>query len=343
MNEQTIYREQYEASGAENIEIPAEAYDLFGGADINSLELDEGFRLLGQGIGQGLGGYFKQAALPAVSALMVVLLCGMAETMFPERERTMKVLPLVGTLAITAAVCGDLFALVGSGRSAVETLSTFSKSLLATLAATGAAVGAPGGASARYLAAIVFSDALITVIDRVLIPALMAYVLVCVADAAIGGDTLGVLAKFLKTAVVTVLTLIITGFTIYLTVSGIVAGGADALTIKATKTVISNTVPVVGGAIADASETVIASTRLVKNTAGVVGILALAAIAVGSFLRLGVRYLLLKAVGAVSPLAGGGRMGKLIENLAGAFGILLGMIAASALMALIAVVAMISL
>ena len=275
--------------------------------------------------------------------LLAALMCGMAETVFSGRERVMKVIPLVGSLAIVAAGIGDLASFISEGHGAVDALSDFSKSLLASLAAAGGVLGAPAGASARYVAAMLFSDALTTVIDRLLTPALYAYVAVVTAEAAIGGSSLAGLAKLLKSSLATILVLLLTAFTLYLSLSGLVAGGADALTLKATKTVISNAVPVVGGVLSDASETVIASTRVVRNTAGIAGVVALAALALPSFLRLGARYLLIKVAAAISPLVCEGQLSKLIENLSGAFGLLLGMIAACSLMSLISVVSMISL
>lgn len=325
-----------------DIDIPSEVTDFLGESPEN-VTLDEGIALLLDSTADAAGGILRSAAAPAVTVLLAALLCGMAETMFSGKERVMKVVPLVGTLAIVAAAGADLAALIAQGYGSVETLADFSKGLLASLAAAGGALGAPGGASARYIAAMLFSNALVTLIERVLIPALYAFVAVITAEAAIGGGTLSGLAKFIKSAVTTVLALLLTAFTLYLSISGLVAGGADALTLKAAKTVISNAVPVVGGVLSDASETVIASTRVVRNTAGVAGIVALAALVLPPFLRLGARYLLLKLAAAVSPLVCEGQISKLIENLSSAFGILLGMIGACSLISLISAVSMISL
>lgn len=67
---------------------------------------------------------------------------------------------------------------------------------------------------------------------------------------------------------------ILTVFTTYMTVTGVVSGTTDAAALKATKVTISSVVPVVGGILSDASEAVLVSAGLMKNAAGIYGILA---------------------------------------------------------------------
>ena len=50
--------------------------------------------------------------------------------------------------------------------------------------------------------------------------------------------------SFLKC--VTILGLILTAFTAYLSITGIIAGSTDAVALKATKMVLSNAIPAVG-------------------------------------------------------------------------------------------------
>ena len=73
-----------------------------------------------------------------------------------------------------------------------------------------------------------------------------------------------------------------------------IAGSADAVAIKAAKFAVSGMVPVVGGILSDAAETVLAGAAAVRSTAGVLGLLAILAITAAPFLKLGFQYLLLK-------------------------------------------------
>ena len=102
---------------------------------------------------------------------------------------------------------------------------------------------------------------------------------------------------------------------------------------------ISGVVPVVGGIIADASETVLAGAGMLKNTIGVFGMLAILAACAYPFLQLGVQYLLYKLTAYRVSVVRAPGMCKLIDELGGAFGLILGMTGGCALLLLISVLA----
>jgi stage III sporulation protein AE len=94
---------------------------------------------------------------------------------------------------------------------------------------------------------------------------------------------------------------------------------------------------VVGGIIAEASETVLAGAGLLKNTIGVFGMLAILAVCVYPFLQLGIQYLLYKLTAFLAGAVGTPGLCKLIDGLGDAFGLVLGMTGACALLLLVSV------
>lgn len=146
----------------------------------------------------------------------------------------------------------------------------------------------------------------------------------------LGSRTIGELADFSQALLV---------FTIYLSIVRIISGSADSATVKVAKAAISGVVPVVGGIIADASETVLAGAGMLKNTIGVFGMLAILAACAYPFLQLGVQYLLYKLTAYLASVVGAPGLCKLIDGLGGAFGLILGMTGGCALLLLISVLA----
>lgn len=67
-------------------------------------------------------------------------------------------------------------------------------------------------------------------------------------------------------------------FVAVLSIRGVIAGAADSVTVRGVRFLIGNTVPVVGSAIGEALNSVIAGIGLIKNTVGVIGIAAVAVI-----------------------------------------------------------------
>lgn len=273
----------------------------------------------------------------AVGAIMAgVVLLGAAESAAPAgRELLGRYGTAVGALWITAMAAGDLESLIGLGRETVLHISQLSKALLPTLAAAEAAAGGITAASVKQVAAVLFADILLTVIDRVLLPAVYLYIGVAAAGAVLEGEAMARIGELLKKAVGWVLGGMLTLFTAYLTVSGAVAGAADAQAVKAAQSAVSAAVPVVGGILAEASEAVLAGAGLLKGMIGAAGTLALLGACLLPFLRLGCQYLLYQGASLVAAAAGPPKLTRLIAMLGDAFALVLAMTGASAILLLV--------
>lgn len=292
---------------------------------------------------QELGGVIKKAVRSCVLLLIIVLLCSLGETVVQAGEaQGLPVAPLAGTLAVTAVAVTDVHSLLGMGTAAISSITTFSDVLLPVVAAVTAATGAITGAAARQMAAALFSGLLVDLIDRLLVPLVYGHIAASVAYAAVGNEGLKRLAALLKWLATTILTIVLLVFVGYLTVSGIIAGSADAATVKAAKFAISGAVPVVGAILADASESILAAAGVLRSTVGVFGMVVVLAICLVPFLQLAVHYLLYKLAAALSSTVGGGRVCGLIDSLSGAFGLILGMTGACALLLLVSLVSSIT-
>jgi len=306
------------------------------------ISLDEGLESLLDTGTQELGGAVRRAARSGALLLVILLFCALAESVGELGQGGVKAASLAGTLAVTAVAVADVNSLLGMGTGAIEKMSSFANVLLPAVAAVTAATGAVTGAAARQMAAALFSDLLIDLISGLLVPLLYGYIAASVAQAALGREELKRMADLLKWTVTTVLTIITTAFVAYLTMSGVVAGTADAATVKAAKFAISGAVPVVGGILSDAAETVLASAGVLRGTVGVFGMVTILGICLLPLLRLSVHYLTYKLVAALASALGGGPVCALVDRLSSAFGLVLGMTGACCLLLLIALVSCVS-
>ena len=127
-------------------------------------------------------------------------------------------------------------------------------------------------------------------------------------------------------------------FSGYMGITGVVSGTADAAAVKAAKITISGAVPVVGGILSDASEAILVSAGIMKNAAGVYGLLAMLAICIGPFIRMGAQYLLLKITSAVCSVVGVQQAVDMINDFSGVMGFLLAMTGTVCLLLLISTV-----
>ena len=80
------------------------------------------------------------------------------------------------------------------------------------------------------------------------------------------------------------------------------------------------------------------SAGLAKNAAGVYGVLALLAVFLGPFLKIGVHYLIFKGTAAVCDVFGSKRITGVIQDFSTAMGLVLAMTGAVCLLLLISTV-----
>ena len=245
---------------------------------------------------------------------------------------------ITGALWITAVSAGNLNALIGLGQQTIVDLSQLSKALLPVLAAAEAASGGVTAASARQVAAVFFSDILLTAIERVLLPAVYLYIGTAAAGAVLEGELMERVGSLLKKLIGWALGGLLTLFTAFLTISGAVAGTADAQAVKVAKAAVSAAVPVVGGILSEAAESMLAGAGLLRGLLGAFGALAVLSFCLVPFLRLGGQYLLYQCASLAAAAAGPKKLTGLLTALGDAFGLVLAMTAASALLLLISLV-----
>ena len=317
-------------------EAAPEAAALVGDDPADSFGLTSGIRILVDGALEDAKRYLF-SGIQAVGAVMAgVVLLGAAESAAPAGKDLLgRYGTAVGALWVTAMAAGDLDSLIGLGRETVQKISTLSKALLPTLAAAEAASGGITAASVRQVAAVFFSDILLTVIDRALLPAVYLYIGVAAAGAVLEGDAMERIGELLKKAVSWVLGGLLALFTAYLTLSGAIAGAADAQAVKAAQSAVSAAVPVVGGILSEAAESILAGAGLLKGMIGTAGTLALLGACLLPFLRLGCQYLLYQGASLVAAAAGPPKLTKLISMLGDAFALVLAMTGASAMLLMI--------
>lgn len=312
---------------------------------VADIDLDSGLRaLLTQGE-EATGGAVRAAGRSAALLLVVVLLASLAQGTWETAGEGLglQVVPMAAAAAITVIAVSDANALIGMGRQTLERMEGFGQILLPTMAAATAAGGAPSGAAARQFAAMLFSNLLLTAINTLLLPLTYGYVAACAAWAAVGNEGLKRLAGVLKWVATMALTILLLAYVGYLTVSGVVAGTADAIAVKAARFTVSSMVPVVGGILSDAAETVLAGAGILKRAVGVFGMLTILSMCLVPFLQLGIHYLAYKLTGALAATVADSRVAGLIDQIGGAFGLVLGMTGASALVLLVSMVSAVSL
>ncbi len=326
--------------------LPGEAEQILDGTDEEVYDhgsLLRGIERLWRTAKEGALSLVRDNVNGLVLLLGVVLLCGVIDDLRRAADSPgPDVVPMAGALVITMVSAGSLRSLIGMGLEALEQLDIFSKTLLPTLAAAVAASGGAVTAGTRQVGTVFFTSMLLSVIRSVFVPLAYFYIAISVADAMLPEQDLKRLQGGIGKLVTWGLTTLLLLFTAYLTLSGAVGTAADSTAVRLTRSAISTAVPVVGGIIADATESVLAGAGLIKSAVGVFGMLGVLAICLTPFLHLAVQYLLYKLTAILASTVGPKPLIELIDALGTAFGLVLGMVGACALLLLISVASSVS-
>lgn len=337
-----VLDEQYEAYGSTEVEgaLPDAARDIMGDAGVrDTLDVESFMSRIWGNLKDKFSSILTESVGSAVAIVAVALLCGVISQL--AMEEAPKYVTFGGVIAVAVIAVAGSGSFIRLATDTLDMLTSFSHTLLPCLCTSAAAGGAVGSAAAKYAATALFMDIFITATRSIVVPLIYTYLAASVASAAMDSPALGSAAALLKWLCNTSMTIIMTAFTVYLAVTGVISGSADVLASKAAKTAISTVLPVVGGIISDAAGTVVAGAGLVCGAIGVFGLGAVLCICLVPFLRLGMRYLLFKAAAMLAGSFADSRMSSLVGSVSSAFGMLTGMVGSGAIMLFFAIVSMI--
>lgn len=266
----------------------------------------------------------------------VLILCAMVREFTPSVS--LQAVDLAGVSAISAVILTSSVSLLRLGAETVTELSQYGKLLLPVMCASAAAKGAVSSSAALYMGTALFDAVLSSLMEHLLIPMLYLFLVLAIANAVFPEQTLSRIQKLLRWASEWVLKIILYLFCGYMAVTGVVSGAADANAVRAAKIAISGAVPVVGGILSDAAETVMVSAGILGSGAGIYGLLTVIALFCAPFLQLGVQYLFLKATAAIGTALGSGAPAQVVGDFASVLGLMLGMIGTQAVLLLVSTV-----
>lgn len=276
-----------------------------------------------------------EASKVCLSILAAVMSVSLLRTFSGQAKQSAE---FAGTVAIAAVLWNSTNSMIHLGAETVQELSDYGKLLFPVMTTAMAAQGGVTASASLYTGTAIFDAIVSSLISKALVPMVYLFLVLAIANSAIKEDVLKKMRDLIKSAVSWLLKTVLTVFTTYMSITGVVSGTTDAAALKATRVTISSVVPVVGGILSDASEAVLVSAGMLKNAAGIYGILAVLSVFLEPFLRIGTHYLMLKATAAVCAVFGTASLTGLADDFSSAMGLLLAMTGAVCLLMLISTV-----
>ncbi len=277
----------------------------------------------------------REAGTISLRVICAAVLCSILQSFSGPSKQ---IAETAAAILISCILLSGTNTLIQLGADTIVQLSEYEKLFLPVMTAALAAQGAATSSAVLYAGTSMFDLLLSKLISNLLVPLVYGYLALAIGACSWNLEILKKIQHFMKWLISWSLKTILTIFTAYLSLSGVVSGATDAIALKATKLTISTAVPVVGGILSDASEAILVSAGLMKNAAGIYGILAVLAIFLSPFLKIAVHFVVLKLTAILASLFGTKPISALVEDFSVAMGFLLAMTGASCLLLLISTV-----
>ena len=270
--------------------------------------------------------------------IAIALVCAVAEALCGD-GRVREILSLCACAAVVVLTVGSLDGLSAELTEAIRSLCDYARAALPAVFTASAISGAVVSAGAKYAAVNLCLNIMMELLQRITLPLIYAYIALCISRCACPNAVLNAAASTLKWVCVTVMTVLTMGVGAYITLTGALTGGADAIAVKGTRTVIASALPVVGGILSDAASVVLASASLIKSSAGAFALVGVCALCLAPFAAIGVKMLLFRLCASIASATEGKRLAMLLGDLSAALGMMLGVLGSTTIMLFISFMA----
>ena len=245
---------------------------------------------------------------------------------------------IAGTVTIAATIFQHTNTMVGYASDTIREICEYGKLLCPVLTTALAAQGGITTSAALFAGTTAFNTLLSILVSNCCLPLIYLFLAFSMANCAFGEEILKKAADTIKSILHWLLKALLIAFTTYMSITGVVSGMTDMAALKAAKLTMSTVVPVVGGILSDASESVLVSMGVIKNAAGIYGIVATIAVFIGPFIKVGIQYLMLKLSALLCSLIAGKNISGLVDDFSSVMGLLLAMVAVSCILVFISTV-----
>lgn len=329
-----------ESCGAEAIAeaVPESVIEISGELAVDgSYDIQKALDRLWQSFTGSIKRYIRSELKTASALIGISFLCAACGALCTDKSAERFVSTAGCCAAVYLTISGNE-SVLNTAESALIQLSDYSKAALPVIftasAASGAALSAPG----RYAAVSLALDIMMSAAQKVIVPIICTYLALSISCSVFSDPFVRAAASFVKKAAISVMTAMTAAFCAYIGITGLVSGSMDAVAVKTAKTIISSSLPVVGGIISDAASTVLSAASVVKNSVGVFSLIVVCALCAGPFAMLSVKMAMFKLTSAVAETAPNGKLAALLNDIGTALGMLTGMVGCCAIMLFISFV-----
>ena len=326
-----FYAEQYKNSGAEDLEnsLPDSAKDYFSehGIDpsdynwVNSLSAESVFKHILTFITSG-----AKAPLNTGAVIIAIILISAALTSAEIKSSAMTAAIYASAAASAAVIAVPVSSVINTSVNALRGIGVFMLSFIPVFAVIVAASGATVTAASMSALLLAAAETVSYISSFIVLPLMGGYLTLSLSSAVSPLIKKSGIAETVKKLAFWIMAFISAVFVGILGIQTAVNSSADTLVSKTAKFIIGSSIPVAGGILSEAMNTVTASMGLLKSSIGIYGALACAV----TMLPLVIELLIWRAVllisSSVSEIFSLGGIAGLLRAIDSMLSVLIGII-----------------
>lgn len=223
-----------------------------------------------------------------VSIIILTIFSMILETLQSafEHKTVSKVAYAISYMVLIIIAINSFSVCIGYAKSAIEAMIHFMVAMIPLLLALLSALGGIVSVTVLHPLIIFMIHSIGTIVYMFVFPLLFFSAVLHIVSSLSDQYKLTQLADLMRKVSISVLGFSLTIFLGVISVQGAASAASDGVTLRTAKYVTGNFVPVVGGLFADATDTVLGASLLVKNSIGLAGVIVIVMLCVFPALKI---------------------------------------------------------
>jgi len=263
----------------------------------------------------------------------IMLLCAMLGALKSGEENAMGgAYSIITGLAVCAVTLAPVVKVIGDAADSIRQAGDFMLSFIPVYVSVVTAAGRPTTAAAYSAVLFTATQGMMSIVSGTLVPLLGVFAAISAAGSAGGKIKLDSAAGMIKKVVLWSLGLLLTLFIGILSIQTMVTNSADTVVVKTAKFMVSSFIPVVGGPVSEALNTVIGCLAMLKTTVAGIGIIVCLFTLLPTIISLVLYMTALHAASAAGDILGIERIPGILKSAADTMSIMLGAVVFAAVL-----------
>ena len=234
--------------------------------------------------------------------------------------------------SIVVIVISGLSNIIGLTSSALSSIKKQMDIVFPILLTVLTGLGGTSSVSIYQPAMAVLSGSVISIFTSILLPIFTFKLVFNIISNLTSGIKLNKFAEFFGSCFKWIIGIVLTIFSAFVSIQGIMAGSIDGISIKTAKYTIKSSIPIIGGFLSDGMSLIMVSSSLIKNAIGVGGLILLFCTVLLPVVKIIVFSFLMKFASAILEPIADSRITNFVNEMSKSIALVMALILGAAFM-----------